>query len=97
MNEGKLSLSGLQQKRSFCTLIKNSKLKIKIRFPGDNSGGETPVPIPNTAVKPSCADGTAEFLWKSRTLPGINLFSVLYGLRVTDVSPGFLTLPGLCD
>ena len=27
-------------------------------FPGNNSGGETPVPIPNTAVKPSCADGT---------------------------------------
>src|SRR5262249_8271630 len=26
---------------------------------GGNGGGETPVPIPNTAVKPSCADGTA--------------------------------------
>jgi hypothetical protein len=63
-----------KQKRSFCTLIKNSKLKIKIKFPGDNGGGETPVPIPNTAVKPSCADGTAEFLWKSRTLPGFNYF-----------------------
>jgi hypothetical protein len=26
---------------------------------GDQSGGETPVTIPNTAVKPSSADGTA--------------------------------------
>jgi hypothetical protein len=45
---------------------------IAIKFPGDNGGGETPVPIPNTAVKPSCADGTAVYPWKSRTLPGIN-------------------------
>jgi hypothetical protein len=31
----------------------------------------TPVPIPNTTVKPYCADGTAgEALWKSRLLPG---------------------------
>ena len=26
---------------------------------GGNSGGETPLPIPNRAVKPACADGTA--------------------------------------
>ena len=39
--------------------------------PGDRSGGATPVPIPNTAVKPSSADGTAvEALWESRSLPG---------------------------
>ena len=25
---------------------------------GDNSGGGTPVPIPNTVVKPTSADGT---------------------------------------
>ncbi len=25
---------------------------------GADSGGVTPVPIPNTAVKPTCADGT---------------------------------------
>ncbi len=25
---------------------------------GDNSGGDTPVPIPNTAVKPARANGT---------------------------------------
>ena len=28
-------------------------------FLGGNRGGETPVPIPNTVVKPSSADGTA--------------------------------------
>ena len=39
--------------------------------PGDHGGGVTPVPIPNTAVKPSSADGTARAAWwESRTLPG---------------------------
>src|SRR5579863_9630490 len=41
---------------------------------GDHSGGETPVPIQNTAVKPTCADGTALATgWESRSLPGISL------------------------
>ena len=32
--------------------------------------GETPVPIPNTMVKPRAADGTAlETVWESRRLP----------------------------
>ena len=40
-------------------------------FSGDYSIGETPVPIPNTEVKPYCADGTAlETGWESRSLPG---------------------------
>ena len=40
-------------------------------FPGGNSGEATPVPIPNTEVKLSRADGTAgATLWESRTLPG---------------------------
>jgi hypothetical protein len=39
--------------------------------PGDHGGGVTPVPIPNTAVKPSSADGTVRATWwESRTLPG---------------------------
>ena len=42
-------------------------------FPGDLSEGATPVPIPNTAVKPFSPDGTSrETAWESRTLPGIN-------------------------
>ena len=42
----------------------------QIRF-GGNGGGDTPVPISNTEVKPSCADGTALVMkWESRSLPG---------------------------
>ena len=37
---------------------------------GGNGEGDTPVPIPNTEVKPFCADGTArEAVWESRTPP----------------------------
>ncbi len=40
-------------------------------IPGDHTGGATPVPIPNTEVKPSRADDTAAArLWESRALPG---------------------------
>lgn len=39
---------------------------------GGHSEGVTPVPIPNTAVKPLHADGTArETWWESRSLPGL--------------------------
>ena len=39
---------------------------------GDDSDGETPVPIPNTEVKPASADGTAlETGWESRSSPGL--------------------------
>ena len=38
---------------------------------GGHGGGETPVPIPNTAVKPARADGTwGEAPWESRSPPG---------------------------
>jgi len=38
---------------------------------GDHGDGETPVPIPNTEVKPISADGTwGESPWESRTSPG---------------------------
>ena len=41
------------------------------RIPGGLAGGVTPVPIPNTEVKPSKADDTAAVRqWDSRTLPG---------------------------
>ena len=37
---------------------------------GGYGGGVTPVPIPNTEVKPSSPDGTAlETGWESRPLP----------------------------
>ncbi len=38
---------------------------------GGNSDGVTPVPIPNTVVKPVNVDGTArETVWESRKPPG---------------------------
>lgn len=41
-------------------------------FPGGDRRGVTPVPMPNTAVKPSTADGTAGATpWESRSLPGL--------------------------
>src|SRR5919202_5562648 len=37
---------------------------------GDDSGGDTPLPIPNREVKPASADGTArETSWESRSSP----------------------------
>ena len=43
--------------------------------PGNHDEGETPVPIPNTEVKPSSADGTARAAeWESRKLPGFIFF-----------------------
>ena len=42
---------------------------------GDESERATPVPIPNTEVKPLNADGTAgEALWESRSLPPSFIF-----------------------
>ena len=53
---------------SFYILSMYTKQKI---HPGLNGGGATPVPIPNTAVKPSSADGTTVLMpWESRTRPG---------------------------
>ena len=40
-------------------------------FSGGDRRGETPVPIPNTEVKPSTGDGTIRaVLWESSKLPG---------------------------
>ena len=42
------------------------------KFPGGHRSRVTPVPIPNTEVKPATADGTVgETLWESRSLPGV--------------------------
>src|SRR5207253_3000618 len=39
---------------------------------GGHGGGETPVPFPNTEVKPSSADGTVGVTrWESRSLPSV--------------------------
>ena len=45
----------------------------KKHFLGGYRERVTPVPIPNTEVKPLIADGTAWVaVWESRTLPGLN-------------------------
>ena len=50
------------------------KFPKEIKFPGDYGEGEPPVPIPNTAVKPLCADGTCRVTgWESKSLPGVIL------------------------
>src|SRR4026208_2451761 len=56
--------------------LHNQKSKLKNlkshRFSGDFVGRVTPVPIPNTEVKPAGADGTArETAWESRKSPGL--------------------------
>jgi hypothetical protein len=44
------------------------------KFPGGHRSRVTPVPIPNTEVKPATADGTAWVtVWESRSLPGLFL------------------------
>ena len=46
--------------------------KTKNKFSGDFVDRVTPVPIPNTEVKPVGADGTArETAWESRKSPGL--------------------------
>lgn len=49
-------------------------------LPGDHRNRGTPVPFPNTEVKPVIVDGTAwATVWKSRTLPGF--YTPLYRLK----------------
>jgi hypothetical protein len=49
---------------------------------GDDSGGDTPLPIPNREVKPASADGTAgETPWESRSSP---IFFVGFRLQASD-------------
>ena len=54
-------------------------------MPGGHSGEEIPVPIPNTEVKLSYVDDTAE-KWESRKLPGFFYFkSISYILQDVDL------------
>src|SRR6266446_9457544 len=42
------------------------------QFPGDHTARVTPVPIPNTVVKPRRADDTARAtVWERRSSPGL--------------------------
>ncbi len=51
---------------------KTKDRKLFHNFSGDFVGRVTPVPIPNTEVKPAGADGTARVtVWESRKSPGL--------------------------
>ena len=56
-----------------------SRRKKVYKLSGSNGGGATPVPIPNTEVKPSSADGTAPVtVWESRSLPEVFFVVQIY-------------------
>ena len=51
-------------------------------FPGGHRSRVTPVPIPNTEVKPATADGTAWVtVWESRSPPGLFTVKSLSGFN----------------
>ncbi len=54
---------------------KNENIRvILLKVSGGDTEGETPVPVPNTEVKPFRADDTmAVRLWESRSLPDFYL------------------------
>ena len=65
-----LSAKELGGKNSDNNLASLGSLNCVVILAGDHSGGATPVPIPNTAVKPSSADGTCGATRReSRTSP----------------------------
>ena len=48
------------------------RTKYEVPLSGDFVGRVTPVPVPNTEVKPAGADGTARVTaWESRKSPGL--------------------------
>ena len=60
------------------------------RISGGNAGGATPVPIPNTEVKPTRADDTwIARSWESRTLPDLSY------KNPRGLPGGFYFCPGL--
>ena len=72
---GSLILSGTIGLKRYASLVNGAA---RDRTPGTKyAGGHrirvTPVPIPNTEVKPATADGTAwETAWESRSLPAVS-------------------------
>ena len=76
LNHKNLLKAYLKNLKKFCWLnplgdVYISHKKLFQNILGGDSIGVTPVPIPNTEVKPNYVDGTAEeTLWESRELPG---------------------------
>jgi hypothetical protein len=62
--------STLTDGRSLGRDSRRQTINVPRKYPGGNNERVTPVPIPNTAVKPLSVDGTAlETRWESRSLP----------------------------
>ncbi len=62
-------------------------------FSGDFVDRVTPVPIPNTEVKPVGADGTARVtVWESRKSPGL-----FKKARLINFKRAFLCVPSMFD
>ena len=58
---------------------------IIIHLSGGYSEGDTPVPIPNTEVKPFCADDTSGATpWESKSLPGYLSKGQAFGLPLNS-------------
>src|SRR6185295_12885986 len=87
---GSLKLSGTIGFERYAPLVYGAA---RNRTPGTKyAGGHrirvTPVPIPNTEVKPDTADGTAwETVWESRSLPALFLRPASFGSRAFVCTP----------
>ena len=63
-----------------CAVLKDRETRGLSSFSGGFSEGETPLPIPNRAVKPLSADGTwPARAWESRTPPVFSRHGSPYG------------------
>ena len=75
-------------------------LKLRAISSGGNRRGATPVPIPNTEVKPSTGDGTnGAVRWESSKLPGFfkcGLRSVDCGINLQLLTQVRQLQNGLC-
>jgi hypothetical protein len=80
---------GFKQLVELFTCIQLSDIRIDIyKFSGDFVGRVTPVPIPNTEVKPTGADDTAGLpLWESRKSPDLILKK-----KPVSIEAGFFVL-----
>jgi hypothetical protein len=66
--------SDVRRKKQKFLLLTSHLSRLTNRFLGGYAEGVTPVPIPNTEVKPLRVDGTAWVaMWESRSPPGILL------------------------
>jgi hypothetical protein len=79
-----VQLTGTNRPRAWINHARARYREFKVRAPigatfdnrcsGGHSGGVTPVPIPNTEVKPASADGTwGDSPWESRSPPDFSL------------------------